>query len=127
MNIKKKNLVKIYNFLDKLELVGIESRARTKFNKDVYNSIEELEEDEKTLVREVGASADEKGHVTFANPEDSITFGKSQQELYEEEVIFEEKTMDQFDKLKEALIKYEKPLSGIEAGVYDLLLDELEK
>lgn len=127
MNIKKSKLALYYQFLNKLELTGVDSRARTKLTKDMGEAITELQEDEKTLAEEVNASVDENGNVSFRKPEDKITFVKAQIELKQEEVVFEEKTMDQFDKLKNALLDYDEKLSGQDAEAYDSILDDLEK
>ena len=127
MNIKKYNLSAYYKFLVGLSLVGVKSRARTKLTKDMDGALTELSADEKTLAEEVEADVDETGLVTFKRPEDQIIFEKAQKELREEEVIFEEKTIDQLKKLNEALHQYDTELSGVDANTYDSKLDDLEQ
>ena len=139
MEIKKSNLVNVFQFLNDVTLVGAASRARTKLNKDISEAINELQEEETTLAKEMGGEVDENGHVDFkvdedlsseelenAKKEKAIEFSKAQLELRQEKVIFNETVKDQFNRLKNALYNYDKELSGSEANVYDMVLDVLE-
>lgn len=140
MEIKKSNLVNVFQFLNDATLVGAASRSRTKLNKDISEAINELQEEETTLAEEMGGEVDENGHVDFkvdedlsseelenAKKEKAIEFSKAQLELRQEKVIFNETVKDQFNRLKNALYNYDKELSGAEANVYDMVLDVLEE
>lgn len=140
MEIKKSNLVNVFQFLNDVTLVGAASRARTKLNKDISEAINELQEEETTLAKEMGGEVDENGHVDFkvdesfsdeelenAKKEKAIEFSKAQLELRQEKVIFTETVKDQFNRLKNALYDYDKELNGAEANVYDMVLDVLEE
>lgn len=140
MEIKKSNLISVFQFLNDVTLVGAASRARTKLNKDISEAINELQEEETTLAKEMGGEVDENGHVDFkvdesfsdeelenAKKEKAIEFSKAQLELRQEKVIFTETVKDQFNRLKNALYDYDKELNGAEANVYDMVLDVLEE
>lgn len=140
MEIKKSNLVNVFQFLNDVTLVGAASRARTKLNKDISEAINELQEEETTLAKETGGEVDENGHVDFkvdedlsseelenAKKEKAIEFSKAQLELRQEKVIFNETVKDQFNRLKNALYNYDKELSGAEANAYDMVLESLEE
>lgn len=139
MNIKKYNLVPIFEFLGKINLVGAASRARTKLNKEIGNAINELQSDEVALAEELGGRVNDGGRVVFVSEEDlneteaaeyskkkHAEFTNAQSDLRQEEAIFNEATKDQFNRLKNALYDYDEKLSGQDATVYDILLDALE-
>ncbi|MCJ2158624.1 hypothetical protein [Leuconostoc mesenteroides] len=139
MNIKKYNLVPIFEFLGKINLVGTASRARTKLNKEIGNAINELQSDEVALAEELGGRVNDEGRVVFVSEEDlneteaaeyskkkHAEFTNAQSDLRQEEAIFNEATKDQFNRLKNALYDYDEKLSGQDATVYDILLDALE-
>ena len=139
MNIKKYNLVPIFEFLGKINLVGAASRARTKLNKEIGNAINELQSDEVALAEELGGRVNDEGRVVFVSEEDLneteaaeyskkkyAEFTNAQSDLRQEEAIFNEATKDQFNRLKNALYDYDEELSGQDATVYDILLDALE-
>ncbi|MBZ1521049.1 hypothetical protein [Leuconostoc mesenteroides] len=139
MNIKKYNLVPIFEFLGKINLVGAASRARTKLNKEIGNAINELQSDEVALAEELGGRVNDEGRVVFVSEEDlneteaaeyskkkHAEFTNAQSDLRQEEAIFNEATKDQFNRLKNALYDYDEKLSGQDATVYDILLDALE-
>lgn len=139
MNIKKYNLVPIFEFLGKINLVGAASRARTKLNKEIGNAINELQSDEVALAEELGGRVNDEGRVVFVSEEDlneteaaeyskkkHAEFTNAQSDLRQEEAIFNEATNDQFNRLKNALYDYDEKLSGQDATVYDILLDALE-
>lgn len=139
MNIKKYNLVPIFEFLGKINLVGAASRARTKLNKEIGNAINELQSDEVALAEELGGRVNDEGRVVFVSEEDlneteaaeyskkkHAEFTNAQSDLRQEEAIFNEATKDQFNRLKNALYDYDEKLSGQDAIVYDILLDALE-
>ncbi|MBZ1518198.1 hypothetical protein J3330_03420, partial [Leuconostoc mesenteroides] len=133
------NLVPIFEFLGKINLVGAASRARTKLNKEIGNAINELQSDEVALAEELGGRVNDEGRVVFVSEEDlneteaaeyskkkHAEFTNAQSDLRQEEAIFNEATKDQFNRLKNALYDYDEKLSGQDATVYDILLDALE-
>lgn len=127
MNIKKIDLVPFYGFLSGVSLVGASSRARTKLNKSIMSAINELQEDEKSLAEENNGKVDENGNVSFDEPEDKLSFVKSQAELRDEKVIINETVKEQFSRLRNALEQYDKELKDDDAVIYDKLLDVLEE
>ncbi|MCT8383389.1 hypothetical protein D0505_02000 [Leuconostoc mesenteroides] len=139
MEIKKSNLISVFQFLNDVTLVGAASRARTKLNKEIGNAINELQSDEVALAEELGGRVNDEGRVVFVSEEDlneteaaeyskkkHAEFTNAQSDLRQEEAIFNEATKDQFNRLKNALYDYDEKLSGQDATVYDILLDALE-
>jgi len=126
MDIKRKDLVRFYNFLSEASLVGAASRARTKLAKDILDSVKELQNDEMENAKEFEGKTVENGSIDFPDTDSRNKFIKVQAEMYEEEVIFSEKVKDQFSRLKNAFDNYDKPLQGEEAQTYDDLMDALE-
>lgn len=129
MNIKKQDLIKVYNFLNGASLAGTVSRARTKLNKSIAAAFQELQSDESDLVKEYGGEILQGGAVKFDNErqDDKLAFNKAMLELHEESAVFAETTQDQFNRLKTALESYDKELSNQDAEAYDILLSALEE
>lgn len=129
MNIKKQDLIKVYNFLNGARLVGAVSRARTKLNKSIAEAFQEMQSDESDLVKEYGGEIVQGGAVKFdkERQEDKVAFNKAMLELHEESAVFTETTQDQFNRLKTALESYDKELSNQDAEAYDILLSALEE
>lgn len=129
MNIKKQDLIKVYNFLNGASLVGAVSRARTKLNKSIAEAFKEMQSDESDLVKEYGGEILQGGAVKFDNErqDDKLAFNKAMLELHEESAVFAETTQDQFNRLKTALESYDKELSNQDAEAYDILLSALEE
>lgn len=65
MEIKKSNLISVFQFLNDVTLVGAASRARTKLNKEIGNAINELQSDEVALAEELGGRVNDEGRVVF--------------------------------------------------------------
>ncbi len=129
MNIKKQDLIKVYNFLNGASLVGAVSRSRTKLNKSIAEAFQEMQSDESDLVKEYGGEILQGGAVKFDNErqDDKLAFNKAMLELHEESAVFAETTQDQFNRLKTALESYDKELSNQDAEAYDILLSALEE
>ncbi|OQJ73323.1 hypothetical protein BMS77_02050 [Leuconostoc pseudomesenteroides] len=129
MNIKKQDLIKVYNFLNGASLVGAVSRARTKLNKSIAEAFQEMQSDESDLVKEYGGEIVQDGAVKFdkERQDDKVAFNKAMLELHEESAVFTETTQDQFNRLKTALESYDKELSNQDAEAYDILLSALEE
>lgn len=129
MNIKKQDLIKVYNFLNGASLVGAVSRARTKLNKSIAEAFKEMQSDESDLVKEYGGEVLQDGAVKFdkERQDDKAAFNKAMLELHEESAVFTETTQDQFNRLKNALESYDKELSNQDAEAYDILLSALEE
>lgn len=129
MNIKKQELIKVYNFLNGASLVGAVSRSRTKLNKSIAEAFQEMQSDESDLVKEYGGEILQGGVVEFSKErqDDKVAFNKAMRELHEESAVFAETTQDQFNRLKTALESYDKELSNQDAEAYDILLSALEE
>ncbi len=128
MNVKKRDLAAIATFLEEVPLSGSVSRGRTKLLNDIKEGIKELQIDERSLLSELGATVKNGGStIDFESQEDKESFLRSQQELYDEEVIVSEKVVGQFNNLQDSLEKYEGAVSGVSAEGYDKILTLLEQ
>lgn len=128
MNIKKRDLSAIATFLEEVPLSGSVSRSRTKLLNDIKEGIKELQIDEQSLLSESRATIKNEGSIVdFESQEDKESFLRSQQELYEEEVIISEKVVGQFNNLQDSLDKYDGELSGNSAEGFDNILTLLEQ
>lgn len=128
MNIKKRDLSAIATFLEGVPLSGSVSRSRTKLLNDIKDGIKELQIDEQSLLSESRATIKNEGSIVdFESQEDKESFLRSQQELYEEEVIISEKVVGQFNNLQDSLDNYDGELSGNSAEGFDNILTLLEQ
>lgn len=135
ITFKKSKLIVFYQLLNAVKAKGRKSRAVTKFNKLIVAKIEELQEDEKTLIAqyfEVGedgnAKRDGEGNLVALEGVDVSDYDKEWQELHEEDVVIDLiEYKPYFEFLQSALEDWEQDLSGSDAVIYDELLDEIEK
>ena len=135
ITFKKSKLIVFYQLLNAVKAKGRKSRAVTKFNKLIVGKIEELQEDEKTLIAqyfEVGedgnAKRDSEDNLVALEGADVAEYEKEWQELHEEDVIIDlTEYKPYFEFLQSALEDWEQDLSGNDAIVYDELMDEIEK
>jgi len=135
ITFKKSKLIVFYQLLNAVKAKGRKSRAVTKFNKLIIGKIEELQEDEKTLIAqyyevdEVGnAKHDSEDNLISLEGADVSEYNKEWQELHEEEVVIDlTEYKPYFEFLQSALEDWEQDLSGSDAVIYDELLDEIEK
>lgn len=134
MKIKNQYLVPTINFLQGMKLKAAESRSRSKVVKLLSKKLEELQADEKVLLEEYAVkNADGKAVMLDKNQydiaeKDKPEFGKEHIVLLNEEATI---TMtdyaDHFENVKKSLEAYDEELSGTDADIYDLLMNELEK
>lgn len=134
MKIKNQYLVLTINFLQVMKLKAAESRSRSKVVKLLSKKLEELQADEKVLLEEYAVKdANGKAMMIDENQydiaeKDKPEFGKEHVVLLNEEVTI---TMtdyaDHFENVKKSLEAYDEELSGTDADIYDLLMNELEK
>ncbi|WP_454093197.1 DUF1617 family protein [Glutamicibacter protophormiae] len=130
IKLKNKELITAINFLEGLTLkANKDSRHRTKLVKKIREAFQELSEEEKSLMDKFSL-LDENGRLKEGRDqdEDNIAgFNKEQAILMEEVVIIEGGMYARnFDEIPRILGEYDGMLSGKEAEIYDLLLDELE-
>lgn len=135
ITFKKSKLIVFYQLLNAVKAKGRKSRAVTKFNKLIVAKIEELQEDEKTLIaqhfevdEEGNAKRDDNDHLIALDGADVAKYEKEWQELHEEDVVIGlTEYKPYFEFLQSALEDWEQDLSGSDAVIYDELLDEIEK
>lgn len=134
MKFKNAELIPTINFLQKIELKAKDSRARSKVIILLSKKLEELQNDERSLLEHY-SEKDDSGHPimidsnTFSlSEENSIEVAKERAELLNETaVIVTTEYKEYLKRLQEALENYDSELSGSDAEMYDRLLDELER
>ena len=124
--LKNKELVPAVNFLQSLSLKASDSRHRSKFVKEISKGIEDLSQSEQELLSEIGL-LNEKGEVDETNQELVKDYNKAREDLLAEEVVLDGGIhAKSLENLLEILNNLEIELSGIDAEIYDRLLDEFE-
>lgn len=124
MNIRMKNRHFPYTieFLDKLQLTGKVSRARRKLIQKMQGKFKEIQEDYQAAFN--AESEDEK----VIGIEDERQKKKEEVEFLDEiAVINLSEYQDQILLLAQSLDNYPHELSGADAEMHDLLLDQLEE
>lgn len=126
-------LVPAINFLQGLKLKGKDSRSRSKLVKLINQGLTSLQESEQQLLNDY-ADKDEKGNVIFVedskakiSPINQIEFNKEHKALLKEKAEIEGGTyVNHIDDCHKILDDYKGELSGVDAEVYDVLLDAFE-
>lgn len=134
MKIRNQHLVLTINFLQNMKLKAAESRSRSKLVKLLSEKLKELQTDEKALLEEY-AVKDEDGKAVMIDEnqydiakENKPEFGKEYAVLLNEEVTITTTDYAEYvENVKKSLEAYDEELSGTDADVYDLLMNELEK
>lgn len=130
IELKNKELAPAINFLQSLNLKAKDSRCRSKLVKIINEAYEELGKEELKLMQESGV-ADESGVLikeSDRNPKKVTEFKKDQTALMDELVVIEgglyAKNIDEIPRI---LTEFDGEISGVDAEIYDRLLDEFEK
>lgn len=130
IELKNKELSTAINFLKGMTLQAKDSRCRSKLVKLLMTAFDELSEDEKNLMAE-HELLNEDGELKKENELDNEKikkFNKEQDTLMDEVVVIEggmyAKNIDEMPRILE---NYTGELSGVDAEIYDRLLDEMEK
>lgn len=136
MKLKLQNalIVPSINLLQKVELKGKSSRARTKLIKLLASSMKDLNESEIALADE-NAQLDENGEIVrtdkgmaVIDPAKVDTYRKQHNELLQETAEVEGATYaEHLDDCQSFLIDLDMELSGEDAEAYDALLDAIEE
>ncbi|MDT2810071.1 DUF1617 family protein [Enterococcus asini] len=130
IELKNKELSQAINFLSAMNLHAKDSRNRSKLVKILSKAFQELSEEEKKLMEDNGL-LDESGVLIKESERDSkkvATFNKEQAILMDEVVIIEGGLYSRnIDEIPRILNEYDGEMSGIDAEIYDRLLDEFEK
>lgn len=132
--LKNGQLVPVMNMLYTLNISGADSRSRTKLInilKKAYDGAVESENDLISQYCEVDQNGktikDEQGNPVPKEGKAS-EFTAERQKLFGEEVLIEGGMYSQnIDTLPSILLKVKDPLSGVDAEMYDLLLDKFEE
>lgn len=111
MEIKKKDLVPIYNFLDSMKLKPQASRARSNLFNSLQVIIEQVDKEQQQLKADFNDKELIDENFKLLNETSIVNF-----EYVEQEEI-----------LKEALNEYDYELSGADAYAYNLLFDLLNQ
>lgn len=136
MELKLKNLMLVptHNFLQKLELKGKQSRARTKLTKLIYDQVATLSDSEVTLADEYGqTNADGKiirndNGMALISEDKLAEYNKEHTALLNETAEINGATYtEHLDDCRKFLEEYDQELSGKDADVYDNLLDAIEE
>lgn len=134
LSLKNKELAPIINFLSAVELSPKASRCRSKLVKKLLEKHTELKEDLEDIIEKYGQRDDkgeiirlENGNVDFS--EDTKEEGiKEQEELFDEEISI---NLDEIKKKVKFLVtnldQLDAKLSGYDAEIYDMLMDQLEE
>ena len=132
LKIKNMYLVPAHNFMSEMKLKGADSRARSKLLKLIKTAVESLGESERELIEEYGEK-DTDGKLiedggSYRIPAESRTaYVKEYKKLMEEVAEIAGGTyVDHIDKLERILSDCDMELEGVNAEVYDILLDALE-
>lgn len=130
ITLKNKELVPTINFLQSLSLRPADSRQRSKFVKELSKALESYSEEEKALLKDLNL-LDENDEILDVEKQDKDSvkiFNAEQVKLMDEEVVItggiHEKNIAKIPKI---LNNLEIELSGIDAEIYDRLLDEFDK
>lgn len=130
IELKNKELSQAINFLSAMNLRAKDSRHRSKLVKILAKAFKELGEEE-TKLMEDNHLLDESGTLlkdTDRKPEDVRTFNKEQEALMDEVVTIEGGLYSKnIDEIPRILAEYDGEMSGVDAEIYDRLLDEFEK
>lgn len=128
--LKNKELKTAINFLSNMNLRAKDSRHRSKLVKLLTKAFAELGDEEKKLMSECDL-LDESGDLKAEGDRDLkkvAEFNSEQADLMEEEVIIEGGMYSRnFDEMPRILSEYDEVISGIDAEIYDKLMDEFEK
>ncbi|MDQ7160091.1 DUF1617 family protein [Lactococcus lactis] len=134
LSLKNKELAPIINFLSAVELSPKASRCRSKLVKKLLEKHTELKDDLEEIIEKFGKRDDngeiirlENGNVEFS--EDTKEEGvKEQEELFDEEISI---NLDEIKKKVKFLVtnldQLDTKLSGYDAEIYDMLMDQLEE
>lgn len=130
IELKNKELSPAINFLKAMNLRAKDSRCRSKLVKLLTDALQDLGEEEKKLMSENNL-LDESGSLlgeSERDPEMVRAFNREQTTLMDEVVIIEgglyAKNIDEIPRI---LAEYDGAMSGVDAEIYDRLLDEFEK
>lgn len=130
LTLQNMELQPAIQLLQSMKLKGKESRNRSKLVKRLQESLEEYARYEKDLLVENGLS-DGKGGVipeSDMDPDKKENYLKEQKKLLEEKVSIEGGVyVHNIAGVKDILKKYDGEWSGVDAEIYDRLLDEFEK
>ena len=132
LKIKNMYLVPTHNLMSEMKLKGADSRARSKLLKLIKAAVESLGESERELIEEYGEK-DADGKLiedggSYRIPAESRTaYAKEYKKLMEEVAEIAGGTYaGHIDKLERILNDCGMELEGVNAEVYDILLDALE-
>ena len=134
IKIEKVNVIGIYNLLGSIKAKGRKSRALTKFGKILADRIVELQEEEKALLAEYfevdaqgDSQKDKDGKSIPLEGVDPEEYPKEKAAWLKEELVVDLTEYQPYtEHLLAALEDWEEPISGVDALMYDELLDALE-
>ena len=134
LHLKNMEIVPAMNFLSKMTLVNKESRCRNKLLKMLGKALTGLQESETELLEAYGVK-DENGEFKRTPDGNGYELKKGTEKQYasERKLLLEEVVSikggmyaQNISQVQEILYNYSGELSGIDAEIYDRLLDEFE-
>lgn len=134
IEMKKGMVPSFYLLAQNVKAKGRKARALVKFGKLVAIKVQELQDEEKALnaeyyeVDETGnGKRDEKGELIALEGADTEVYSTEWTALHEEKVIIDLTEYQPYmEHLLAGLNDWDEPINGMDALVYDELLDILE-
>lgn len=139
MLLQNKYLFAIASWFNSLELVGYQSRMRTKFVKVLTEHAQKID-DERKAILESYAKKEEDGKFVLVkdangmesydlDDEDVLKFKAEYQDVLDKNAIFlvDDSNRDIYNTLKRIIAETDKKVGGEVAEAYDAFCDALEK
>lgn len=133
--IKNQDLILYYQILVAVKAKGRKARAISKLKKILMPKIESWQEDQRTLIGEHyvqdengNAKTGDDGKLILTTEGDRNVYLQEREVLDKEEIIIDLTEFQPFyDFLLSALNEWDEPINGVDADVYDELMDKLEE
>lgn len=133
--IKNQDLILYYQILVAVKAKGRKARAISKLKKILMPKIESWQEDQRTLIGEHyvqdengNAKTSDDGKLILTTEGNRNVYLQEREVLDKEEIIIDLTEFQPFyDFLLSALNEWDEPINGVDADVYDELMDKLEE
>lgn len=130
----KQKMIYFYQLISAVKAKGRQSRAITKFGKLLTEKLAELQEDEKELISQYyevdgdgNAKKDDDGNLVLLDGAILEGYDADWNDLHAEQVVINmTEYQPHLTHLITCLLDWDQELSGVDAVVYDELLDLLE-
>lgn len=130
----KQKMMYFYQLISAVKAKGRQSRAITKFGKLLTEKLGELQEDEKELIsqyyevdKDGNAKKDDEGNLVLLDGAILEGYDAEWDDLHTESVVIDLTEYHPYlTHLITGLLDWDQELSGVDAAIYDELLDQLE-